>query len=151
MIVVCSPLRCTLRPTTDGSAPNNWVASFTYDSAWEPDPATGQSYLHLFLKEQPDLNWANPEVEAAMHDTLRFWLDRGVDGFRMDVIHLIGKDPDLADDPDDLAALSHVVLNDRPETHDLLRRIRQWANEEAVSAKQSAQWWRERHEESYDE
>ena len=108
----------------DGSAPNNWIASFTYDSAWEPDPGTGQSYLHLFLKEQPDLNWANPEVEAAMHETLRFWLDRGVDGFRMDVIHLIGKDPALADDPDDLAGLSHVVLNDRPETHVLLRRIR---------------------------
>jgi alpha-glucosidase len=108
----------------DGRPPNNWVASFTFESAWKPDPDTGQSYLHLFLEEQPDLNWANPQVEAAMHDTLRFWLDRGVDGFRMDVIHLIGKDPELADDPEDLAGLSHVVLNHRPETHDLLRRIR---------------------------
>ncbi|MEZ5142791.1 MAG: alpha-amylase family glycosyl hydrolase [Acidimicrobiales bacterium] len=108
----------------DGSPPNNWVSAFTFDSAWQPDPTTGQSYLHVFLPEQPDLNWANPEVEAAMHDTLRFWLDRGVDGFRMDVIHLIGKDPDLADDPADLAGLSHVVLNHRPETHPLLRRIR---------------------------
>lgn len=59
-----------------------------------------------------------------MHDTLRFWLDRGVDGFRMDVVHLIGKDPALPDDPEDLAALSHVPLNHRPETHVLLRRIR---------------------------
>ena len=59
-----------------------------------------------------------------MHDVLRFWLDRGVDGFRMDVIHCIGKDPALPDDPPELAALSHVPLNDRPETHELLQRIR---------------------------
>jgi glycosidase len=59
-----------------------------------------QYYLHLFLPQQPDLNWANPEVEAAMHDVLRFWLDRGVDGFRADVVHLIGKDPAYPDDPE---------------------------------------------------
>ena len=57
---------------------------------------TGQWYLHLFLPQQPDLNWGNPAVVAAMHDVLRFWLDRGVDGFRIDVVHLIGKDPALA-------------------------------------------------------
>ena len=79
--------------------PNNWIAAFTHGPAWTLDEASGQYYLHLFLPEQPDLNWANPEVEAAMHDTLRFWLDRGVDGFRMDVIHAIGKDPEQPDDP----------------------------------------------------
>ncbi|MBI2704857.1 MAG: alpha-amylase [Actinobacteria bacterium] len=107
-----------------GSPPNNWISSFTFEPAWTLDDRTGQMYLHCFLEEQPDLNWQNPEVVAAMHDTLRFWLDRGVDGFRMDVIHLIGKDPTLADDPADLAALSHVPLNNRPETHELLRGLR---------------------------
>ena len=61
------------------------------------DAATGQWYLHSFLPEQPDLNWDEPEVEAAMHDVLRFWLDRGVDGFRIDVVYRIAKDPALAD------------------------------------------------------
>ncbi len=103
--------------------PNNWIRSWSDQPAWTFDEATGQWYLHLFLAEQPDLNWADPDLEAAMHDVLRFWLDRGVDGFRMDVIHCIGKDPSLPDDPPDLAALSHVPLNDRPETHDLLRGI----------------------------
>src|SRR5882762_8956645 len=75
----------------DGSPdtpPNNWKAAFGGD-AWTWDDATGQWYLHLFLPEQPDLNWASPEVEAAMQDTLRFWLDRGVDGFRVDVVHAL--------------------------------------------------------------
>ena len=63
-------------PAPGGGPPNNWVAAFRPESAWTFDEATGQYYLHLFLPEQPDLNWANPEVEAAMHDTLRFWLDR---------------------------------------------------------------------------
>ena len=108
----------------DGTPPNNWISAFTHESAWTVDPATDQQYLHLFLPEQPDLNWANPEVEAAMHETLRFWLDRGVDGFRMDVIHAIGKDPDLPDDPADLVALTHSALNDHPSTHALLRRLR---------------------------
>ncbi len=110
-------------PAPGGGPPNNWRAAFGGD-AWTFDDATGQYYLHCFLPEQPDLQWANPEVEAAMHDTLRFWIDRGVDGFRMDVIHLIGKDPELTDDPDDLVELTHVPLNHRPETHPLLRRLR---------------------------
>src|SRR5574338_569876 len=79
-------------PRPDGAPPNNWAAIFG-GPAWEPDPATGQSYLRSFLKEQPELNWRNPEVERAMHDVLRFWLERGVDGFRIDVIHRIAKDP----------------------------------------------------------
>ena len=111
-------------PAPDGGPPNNWIRSWSDQPAWTFDEATGQYYLHCFLPEQPDLNWSNPEVQEAMHGTLRFWLDRGVDGFRMDVVHLIGKDPALPDDPPDLAALSHVPLNHRPETHELLRDIR---------------------------
>src|SRR5690606_28347821 len=67
-------------PAPDGGPPNNWLSNFG-GSAWELDPATGQYYYHAFLKEQPDLNWRNPQVRAAMYDVLRFWLDRGVDGF----------------------------------------------------------------------
>lgn len=85
-------------PKPDGSLPNNWQSLFG-GPAWEYDNTTGQYYLHSFLPQQPDLNWRNPEVVAAMHDTLRFWLDRGVDGFRIDVAHFIMKDPDLADNP----------------------------------------------------
>ena len=104
--------------------PNNWIRSWSTEPAWTWDEPTEQWYLHCFLPQQPDLNWADPELRAAMHDVLRFWLDRGIDGFRMDVVHLIGKDPALPDDPTDLAALSHVPLNDRPETHEHLRGIR---------------------------
>jgi alpha-glucosidase len=111
-------------PADGGGPPNNWVASFTDESAWALDEASGQYYLHLFLPEQPDLNWANPEVEAAMHDVLRFWLDRGIDGFRVDVIHGIGKDPALPDDPPEVAGLPHAVLNDQPVTHEYVRRLR---------------------------
>jgi alpha-glucosidase len=112
-------------PRPDGSPPNNWRRAFDLTlPAWTFDEGTGQYYLHLFLPDQPDLNWAHPGVRAAMHDTLRFWLDRGVDGFRMDVIHCIGKDPDLPDDPPDAAGAGHVIYNDRRETHELLRGIR---------------------------
>ena len=111
-------------PAPDGGAPNNWIESLTFGPAWTFDETTGQYYLHCFLSQQPDLNWGNPEVVAAMHDTLRFWLDRGVDGFRMDVVHLIGKDPALPDEPPDVAGLPHTILNDRPETHALLRELR---------------------------
>ena len=69
---------------SNGGPPNNWLSHFG-DSAWEWDGSTGQYYYHAFLKEQPDLNWRNPEVRAAMHSVLRFWLERGVDGFRVDV------------------------------------------------------------------
>ncbi len=103
--------------------PNNWVAAFG-GSAWTWDEATRQHYLHLFLPEQPDLNWANHEVVEAMHGVLRFWLDRGVDGFRADVIHLIGKDPALPDDPPELLGTSRVGFHDNEVTHELLRGIR---------------------------
>jgi len=106
---------------------NNWHASFPKgETAWEYDAVRGQYYLRCFLREQPDLNWDNPQVEAAMHDTLRFWLDRGVDGFRMDVVHLIGKDLTKNDPPEaEARATTHIIYNDEPVTHDRLRRIRQ--------------------------
>src|SRR3954467_11307022 len=79
--------------------PNNWRSSFrAAGGAWTYDETTRQGYLHSFLPQQPDLNWDNPDVEAAMHDVLRFWLDRGVDGFRIDVVHKLAKDPDLGDE-----------------------------------------------------
>jgi alpha-glucosidase len=110
----------------DGSPdepPNNWKAAFSdgRDPAWTWDEATSQWYLHAFLPQQPDLNWQHPEVVEAMHGTLRFWLDRGVDGFRMDVVHLIGKDPAL---PDLAAGEDLVTATDEPHTHELLRGIR---------------------------
>ena len=77
-------------------APNNWESFFS-GPAWELDEATGEHYLHLFSRKQPDLNWENPEVRHAVHSMMRWWLDRGVDGFRMDVINMISKDPALAD------------------------------------------------------
>ena len=85
-------------PAPGGGPPNDWVSQFrACGSAWTLDERTGQYYLHSFMPEQPDLNWENPDVAAAMHDTLRFWLDRGVDGFRLDAIHKIAKDPLLRD------------------------------------------------------
>jgi alpha-glucosidase len=137
------------RDGRDGGPPNNWRAAFTGEVRWELDPATGerrprvtegepgvdpkawtydratdQWYLHLFLPSQPDLDWNEPAVVEAQLDVLRFWLDRGVDGFRADVIHAIGKDPELPDDPPELALLPKSSTNDDPRTHGLLRRIR---------------------------
>jgi alpha-glucosidase len=102
--------------------PNNWRAAFG-GPAWTFDEATGQWYLHLFLPEQPDLDWSNPEVVAAMHDVLRFWLDRGVDGFRVDVVHGLGKDPALPDDPAD-QTVPHSSVNDVAGTHPILQGLR---------------------------
>ena len=85
-------------PAPDGGPPNNWQSAFAaVGPAWTFHEPTGQYYLHSFMPHQPDLNWDNPEVEAAMHDVLRFWLNRGVDGFRIDVIYKIAKDPELRD------------------------------------------------------
>ena len=111
-------------PGPDGELPNNWVAAFTHGPTWTLDEATGQLYLHSFLAEQPDLNWAEPAVEEAMHDVLRFWLDRGVDGFRADVIHNIGKDPNFPDIEGKFVRLPHCALNHEEVTHEYLRRIR---------------------------
>ncbi|HET9690046.1 MAG TPA: alpha-amylase family glycosyl hydrolase [Acidimicrobiales bacterium] len=108
--------------------PNNWRSAFPgvgrreRPPAWTWDDATGQWYLHLFLPEQPDLDWANPEVRAAMAGVLRFWMARGVDGFRVDVVQALGKDPSLPDVPDHLQPPSGT--NDRPETHPILAELR---------------------------
>jgi len=116
------------RDGTPDTPPNNWVAAFAPVPAWTWDEATEQWYLHLFLPQQPDLNWANPEVVEAMHGVMRFWLDRGVDGFRIDVVHGIGKDPDLPDTPPELVGLPQAVLNDTPQTHEHIRGMRRLAD-----------------------
>jgi alpha-glucosidase len=116
----------------DGSPPNNWGA-IPGGSAWEWDEKTGQYFLHLFLKEQPDLNWRNPEVVEAMHDVLRFWLDNGVDGFRMDMVVFLMKHPDFPDNPpapEDspfraFGLTQELAYNmDQPEMHGVLRKFR---------------------------
>ena len=89
-----------------GGPPNNWESTFT-GSAWEYDATTGQYYYHFFLKEQPDLNWRNPEVKAAMWDAVRFWLDLGVDGYRLDAIGTIFENPNM---PDQTTGLTLIDL-----------------------------------------
>lgn len=85
-------------PKPDGSEPNNWESFFS-GSTWQLDEASGQYYLHLFSRKQPDLNWENPQVRQAIYAMMRWWLQRGVDGFRMDVINLISKVEGLPDGP----------------------------------------------------
>jgi alpha-glucosidase len=123
-------------PKPDGSAPNNWISSFG-GSAWTPDPITGQSYLHNHLSEQPDLNWWNEEVHSAFDDIMRFWFDRGIDGFRIDVCNIIIKDALLRDNPpateeDDFEAQMFgqrpEFNGNRPEVHEVLRRWRSLVN-----------------------
>ncbi len=108
--------------------PTNWTASFTEESAWEFDEPSGQYYLHLFLPEQPDVNWQHPDLEAAQHDVLRFWLGRGVDGFRMDVLNAIGKDPEPRDVPESILGIPQVVLVHHETAMPLIRRIRETAD-----------------------
>ena len=119
-------------PGPGGGPPNNWLSVFG-GSAWELDPASGQYYYHAYLKEQPDLNWRNPAVEAAMHDVLRFWLDRGVDGFRVDVMAHLIKDDQFRDNPpnpeyrEGRAAYYRLKphwTTDRPEVQALVARMR---------------------------
>lgn len=114
----------------DGGPPNNWRSWF-HGSAWELDPATGQYYLHLFSKKQPDLNWANPDLRRAVYAMMRWWLERGIDGFRMDVINFIAKTPGYPDSTLDPAALgaryAHVPgiehYADTPQVHDYLQEM----------------------------
>ncbi|TXM69130.1 MULTISPECIES: alpha-amylase family glycosyl hydrolase [unclassified Methylobacterium] len=119
-------------PAPDGGPPNNWLSNFG-GPAWTLDPATGQFYYHAFLSEQPDLNWRNPEVRAAMHDALRFWLDRGVDGFRVDVIWHLMKDAGFRDNPEnpdfspeqaEINRFAQVYSADRPEVLDVIAEMR---------------------------
>jgi alpha-glucosidase len=123
-------------PKPDGSPPNNWVSSFG-GAAWTLDASTGQYYLHNHLAEQPDLNWWNPEVRAAFDGVLRFWWDRGVAGFRIDVCNVIIKDAELRDNPpatadDDLEAQlfgQRAVYNtNRPEVHEVISHWRALAD-----------------------
>lgn len=119
-------------PAPDGGPPNNWLSRFG-GSAWEFDAASGQYYYHAFLREQPDLNWRHPEVRAAMDGVLRFWLERGVDGFRVDVLWLLIKDAQFRDNPPnpDVAAgepdhhrLLQTYTEDQPEVQDIVRSMR---------------------------
>lgn len=103
-------------PGPDGGPPNNWTRHFADGApAWTFEEATGQYYLHQFLPEQPDVNWANPELREAMLDVLRFWMARGVDGFRADVIHMIGKDAGLRDDPEALRGVPRAGHHHEPD------------------------------------
>ncbi len=115
-----------------GGPPNNWVSHFG-GSAWEWDEASQQYYYHAFLKQQPDLNWRNPEVRTAMYAVLRFWLELGVDGFRVDVIWHLMKDPAFRDEPPNPAyrpgqpeidRLLHVHSADQPEIHEIIKEMR---------------------------
>jgi alpha-glucosidase len=116
----------------DGSAPNNWLAAFG-GPAWEWDEKTKQYYYHAFLKEQPDLNWRNPEVQEAMLAVMKFWLERGVDGFRVDVMWHMIKDAQFRDNPPNLEYKSHmatydqllpVYSTDQPEVHNIVKMMR---------------------------
>lgn len=115
------------RPGREGREPNNW-SSFFSPSAWEWDPVTREYYLHLFSRKQPDLNWANPEVRSAVVEMMRWWLDKGVDGFRMDVINLLAKPEGLPDGPipvGETTQRSHggAVCANQPRIHSYLQEI----------------------------
>ena len=122
--------------------PNNWLAAFG-GPVWDRDPVTGGWYLHSFYPEQPDLDWRNPEVVAAMQDAIRFWRARGVDGFRLDAIHELMKDPELRDDPPATepfplpldpayGALAHVHSANAPDIGDAVAAIRAAAGPDAM-------------------
>jgi alpha-glucosidase len=124
-------------PAPAGGPPNNWLSEFG-GSAWEFDEASGQYYYHAFLKSQPDLNWRNPEVVEAMRDVLRFWMRKGVDGFRVDVIWHLIKDAALRDNPPNPnyqrgkppnEALIPLYTTDLPEVHDVIAILRRTVDE----------------------
>ena len=117
-------------PPPAGQPPNNWQSWFGH-SAWTYDEHTGQWYYHYFYKQQPDLNWRNPEVEKAMTGVLTFWMDKGVDGFRIDAVSRLFEDPNLHDDPylpgynayGD-RNIQHLYTDNFPEVNEVLRRLR---------------------------
>jgi alpha-glucosidase len=124
-------------PAADGGPPNNWLSEFG-GSAWQFDAATGQYYYHAFLAEQPDLNWRSPEVVVAMHDVMRFWLRKGIDGFRVDVIWHLIKDAHFRDNPVNPhyvagkppnQRLVPLYTTDLPEVHDVIRGLRHVVDE----------------------
>jgi alpha-glucosidase len=119
-------------PAADGGPPNNWLSEFG-GGAWEYDEQTKQYYCHTFLAAQPDLNWRNADVRNAIYEAMRFWLRRGVDGFRVDVIWHLIKDAEFRDNPPDpdfapgqkpKRALLPLYTADRPEVHDVIREMR---------------------------
>ena len=121
----------------ESALPNNWLSVFG-GPAWEWDEKTEQYYYHAFLKEQPDLNWRNPEVQEAMMNVMKFWLDKGVDGFRVDVMWHMIKDEQFRDNPlnpfyeEHMATyekLLPVFSTDQPEVHDIVRRMRTLLNQ----------------------
>ncbi len=116
-------------PGRHGGAPNNWQASFG-GKAWEYDGKTGQYYLHLFTREQPDVNWRNPAVRKAQLEAFRFWMERGVDGFRLDVFNAYFKHADFPDNPPKVGLRTfdrqrHIYDIDQPEMLPLLNDLRQ--------------------------
>ncbi len=124
-------------PREDGTSPNNWLSEFG-GSAWEFDENTGQYYYHTFLKEQPDLNWYNPEVREAIWDVMRYWLKKGVDGFRVDVLWYLIKDLHFRDNPPNPEwqegmpehdKLIPAFSNDQPEVHEVVAEMRQVMDE----------------------
>ena len=110
------------RPAKNGKEPNNWVSFFS-GPAWKKDPATGEYYLHLFAEKQPDLNWDNPKVRREVYDIMKFWLDKGADGFRMDVIPFISKDQSFPDFPKDYDGNYGRVYASGPKLHDYLQEM----------------------------
>jgi alpha-glucosidase len=124
-------------PAGDGGPPNNWLSEFG-GSAWEYDAATGQYFYHAFLARQPDLNWRNPAVRAAIHDVMRFWLRKGVDGFRVDVIWHLIKDAAFRDNPPNpdfkpgrplYESLLPLRSTDQAEVHEVIAEMRRVVDE----------------------
>ena len=109
-------------PAKDGKEPNNWVSFFS-GSAWKQDPATGEYYLHLFAEKQPDLNWDNPKVRNEVYELMKFWLDKGVDGFRMDVIPFVSKRKGLPDLPADYMTRPQYFYAMGPHLHEYLQEM----------------------------
>jgi alpha-glucosidase len=125
-----------------GRPPNNWESAFG-GPAWTFDALTGQWFYHFFYSAQPDLNWRNPAVEARLFQTLKFWLDRGVDGFRLDAVNALFEDPALRDNPvlpepritlTGIRTQDFVHTRSLPEMHDVLRRLRTFVDRHSVSA-----------------
>ena len=121
----------------DGGPPNNWLSEFG-GSGWEYDETTGQYYYHAFLAQQPDLNWRNPEVREAIYDVMRFWLRKGVDGFRVDVIWHLIKDAEFRDNPPNPhyvegrpphEAILTQYSTDQSEVHEVIAEMRRVIDE----------------------
>jgi alpha-glucosidase len=124
-------------PAAGGGPPNNWLSEFG-GSAWQYDAATRQYYYHAFLAQQPDLNWRNPAVRQAIHDVMRFWLRKGVDGFRVDVIWHLIKDAEFRDNPPNPGyregrppheRILPLYSTDRAEVHDVIAEMRRVIDE----------------------